>query len=387
MRDLLKDSRSFKVFSYALPFLLPLLTLFISLPLYPILGKETLVLLFIPAVIATSFYSNFKQALVSVILSAVLVVIIQSFGGWFDLANPDFSRALNPAFLFNISLFLAESFFLAYIINFLRQTDLINQFKKVHRTQSTQIIDLQQKLASAQNEIKIRDEILAIASHELKNPLTSMLLQLQTALHNIKNVSLANFSVENLLKMLENVESQTNRLSKMINDLLNVSIISTKKLDLDIEEVDLSKLTKDIVDGITPKLEKEGYQLNLEASTNIIGNYDKVRLEQAITNLLTNAIKYGDKKPIEVKVYNSGGTGKVLVKDQGIGIPSEQKDKIFSLFERAAPATKFEGLGVGLYITNQIVKAHKGKIHVESQENIGSTFIIELPLNFQRDQE
>jgi signal transduction histidine kinase len=383
MRELLKDSASSKVFSMFVPLLLPVLSLLISLALKPVIGAESLFLLFIPAVIAASFYLGFKAGLSTTFLSMLLISLSKSLDSSLTLNTINFNKIFEPIFLFNLSLFLAESIFLSYIINYLRQTDLLNQFRKIHKTQASQLIDLKEKLLVAQNEIKIRDEFLAIASHELKNPLTSMLLQLQSALHNIKNVSLANFSVENLLRMLESVENQTNRLSKMISDLLNVSLITTKKLDLDLEEVNLSKLTKDIVEGFYPKLEKEGYQIKLEAGQEIVGKYDKVRLEQAITNLITNAIKYGDKKPIEVKVYNTGGTGKILVKDQGIGIPFEQKDKIFSLFERATPAIKFEGLGVGLYITNQIVQAHHGKIHVESQENEGSTFVIELPLEGQ----
>ncbi len=210
-----------------------------------------------------------------------------------------------------------------------------------------------------------------------------MLLQLQTALHNIRNVSLANFSVEKLLKMLESAEQQTNRISKMINDLLNVSLITTRKLDLELREVDLSKLTKEVVESFSERLEHEGYKLKLDADSSVVGKWDKIRIEQAVSNLLSNAIKYGDRKPIEVKVTNHNETAKISVVDHGIGIPTEHRENIFALFERAPPQDKYKGLGVGLYITNQIVKAHHGNIRVDSRENKGSTFTIELPLNSQ----
>ncbi|KKQ14801.1 MAG: Sensory box histidine kinase [Candidatus Daviesbacteria bacterium GW2011_GWA1_36_8] len=239
---------------------------------------------------------------------------------------------------------------------------------------------IQEDLTSAQSEIKLRDEFLSMASHELKTPLTSMLLQIQSALHNIKNVSLANFSVANLLKMLESVETQTERLSKMINDLLNVSLITTGKLELEKENFDLSKTVREVVNRFVEKLEKEGYTLSLEADKEILGNWDKLRIEQVITNLLTNAIKYGDKKPIEVRVINFNKSGKIHVKDQGIGIPAELQKKIFEKFERAVTSSQFQGSGLGLYITNQIVKAHNGKVHLKSREGKGSTFIVELPV-------
>ncbi len=215
----------------------------------------------------------------------------------------------------------------------------------------------------AQDEIKARDEFLAIVSHELKTPLATMLLQIQLVLHNIRNVSLANFSVENLLKMLDNAEKQSKRLSKMINDLLNVSLITTGRIDLERHSMDLAETTKNIVDNFSERMAKEGYKTNLHLdSPHIIGNWDKIRIEQVISNLLTNAIKYGNQNPINISVSKNNSHAFITVEDKGIGIPEERREQIFARFARAVPAKKYDGLGVGLFITNQIVTAHGGKV-------------------------
>src|SRR5262249_7933662 len=154
---------------------------------------------------------------------------------------------------------------------------------------------------------------LSIASHELKTPLSAMLLQIQTALYNIRNVSLANFSVEKLLKMLQSTEQQTKRLSKMINDLLNISLITTDRFDLEKEKIDLSQLTKDVVERFAERAEREGSPIRLQTEKKVIGNWDKLRIEQAVTNLITNAMKYGDNKPITVNVGNINGMAIIKV--------------------------------------------------------------------------
>lgn len=363
--------------SYALAVLTVLGAFFLQQFLGPIIGPQAYFLLFLPAIVGSTLYGSFKPGFVATALSAILISI------FFLPYNSTLTPALLSS-LIQLCVFIIEGLLVSYLIAYLKQQDVLDQFRTKEKSQELMIENLQKRYQLAKEEVKARDEFLSIASHELKTPLTSMLLQLQAALHNIRNVSLANFSVERLLKMLESTEQQTTRLSKMINDLLNVSLITTKKLDLEFEEVDLAKVTKDVADSFSERLQREGYTMTLDIQASIIGQWDKVRIEQAVTNLISNAIKYGDKKPIEIRVANSNGTGKIMVRDQGIGIPTEQKERIFTLFERAAPTSKYQGLGVGLFITNQIVKAHQGKIHVESRKNEGSTFIIELPLKNQQ---
>lgn len=210
-----------------------------------------------------------------------------------------------------------------------------------------------------------------------------MLLQVQTAIHNIRNVSLANFSVVTLLKMLEDTEQQSKRLSKMVNDLLDLSLITTGKMDLEIEQVNISLITQAVVERFAARVANKD-QLRIIAKKAVVGYCDKLRIEQAINNLVSNAIKYGNGKPITVQVENGGQMAKITVRDEGIGIPYDQQKKIFKRFERAVSPRDYKGLGVGLYIAYQIIEAHKGKIHLESHPNEGSIFILEFPLQLKK---
>ncbi len=277
-------------------------------------------------------------------------------------------------------LFVIASLIINFIIEKNKRPNQIKDYELKEKQHLLKIDQQNQDLEEAKLQIKARDEFLSLASHELRTPLTSMLLQLQTALHSIRNVSLAHFSVENLMNMLENAEKQTQRVSKMINDLLNVSLITTGRLDLEVEKVDLTSITKEVIESFSEKLKKEERSLKLEAGDTIIGEWDKARIQQVITNLITNAIKYGDNSPIEVRVKKQNSHAQLEVQDHGIGIALDQQKKIFARFERVDSSKNIQGLGIGLYITNQIINAHGGSIKVNSKPGQGSLFIVELPI-------
>lgn len=280
-----------------------------------------------------------------------------------------------------IILFLVTGIAINVIIEKYKQTNLVNEYEEKLEKLKKYIKNLEAEREKMQIEIKSRDEFLSIASHELKTPLTSMLLKIQMLLHSIRNVSLANFSVENLLKQLETAEQQTQRLSLMINDLLNVSLITTGKLHLELSEENFMEIVKEVVNEFSEKLEKEGIPLLIEGDEDIMIKVDKLRMEQVITNLVMNAIKYGNGKPIDIKVRKNNHHAKISITDYGIGIASDQKERIFNLFERGIHDNSVKGLGVGLYIARQIVKAHQGSIHVDSDGASGSTFTVELPIS------
>lgn len=234
--------------------------------------------------------------------------------------------------------------------------------------------------AQAQEAARARDEFLSIASHELKTPLTSMLLHLQSVLNNIRNQSLADFSIEKTMNMLESTQQQSKRLARLINDLLNVSLITTGRLELEEEQVDLAIITKDVVGRFAQRAEKAGSAVALKADTSIVGHWDKFRIEQVLANLLSNALKYGLGKPIHITLEKKDSQAVLHVQDFGIGIPKDQLAKVFDRFKRIVSPREYRGLGIGLYICSQIVKAHHGKISVVSVPKKGSTFTIELPL-------
>lgn len=325
--------------------------------------------------IATSTYiGGAFSGILSTVLTGLSLIFIYNLTPYPDKLS----------FIFILSTFMIEGYALSLIIDRLRHTDIISRLEDREKILITMLADKQKLLAKAQEEVRARDEFLSIASHELKTPLTSMLLQLQLILHNIRNVSLARFSVKNLMTLLENAESQTKRLSKMINDLLNVSLITSGRLNLEKEEVNLSELVSDVVEKSSPKL--DGKQITIEAEKEVIGHWDKIRLEQVIINLLSNAVKYGDSKPIKIIVQKQDSVARLTVEDQGIGIPQDKKEIIFKRFKRGVSEKDYKGLGVGLYIVHQIVKAHDGKIDLKSKPDQGSTFIVELPIQKKIDK-
>jgi len=264
---------------------------------------------------------------------------------------------------------------------------LIGIFTKQHvllKKREDQLKEIIQKERKAREEaedaIRARDEFLQIASHELKTPLTTIILRIQSTLDSILNQSLANFSGEKLVSSLNIAHDQTRRLQNLIKDLLNFSLITTGKLELELKEENLTEFIKSAVDRFEDHLTIAGSSLRLDATEDIKGLWDQVRLDQAFSNLLTNSIKYGEGSPIEVTVKKEGDKAKITVADSGIGIDPKLQKMVFERFKRGTTDGKFQGLGVGLFIVKQIVEAHGGKIYVKSKLGEGSKFTIELPI-------
>lgn len=257
---------------------------------------------------------------------------------------------------------------------------------KKRESQLKEIIQSERKAKEqAQEAIRARDEFLSIASHELKTPLTTIILRIQSTLDSILNQSLANFSGEKLVSSLNIAHEQTRRLQSLIKDLLNFSLITTGKLELELKEDNLTGLVRSVVNRFEDHLTLAGCSLKLEADEDIKGLWDQVRLDQAISNLLTNSIKYGESSPIEISVKKDGDKAKITVSDKGIGIDPKLQKTIFERFKRGTTDGKFQGLGIGLFIVKQIAEAHGGKIYVKSRLGEGSTFILELPIRKHRE--
>ena len=294
---------------------------------------------------------------------------------------PDVGSTLTMETSLNFSVLVVGGGFISSLMDLMRQSRIINAYQAKEREYARQFVQLDKDISAARREIRARDEFLSLASHELKTPLTTMLLKLHNMLHTVKNVSLANFSVPALMKVLENAQQQTRRLSNMINDLLNISLITTGRLKLEKEDADLSSIVKTVLENFSELLKDEKYKVKVDSRKKIVGRWDKNRIEQAITNLLSNAIKYGRGQPIEIKLENSGNMARFIIHDHGIGIPKDDQKILFEKYFRSLTAADYKkGLGVGLYITYQIINAHKGNIRVLSKAGKGSTFIVDLPL-------
>ncbi len=233
--------------------------------------------------------------------------------------------------------------------------------------------------SAAQSAIRARDEFVSIASHELKTPITSLKMQLQMMLRGINVEKNQVPSPEKLLKALTSSTKQIDRLTVLIEDLLDVTRIETGKLTYKFEKVDLSLMVKEIMDRYSEEAKYAKTEFIQNLDDNVISFCDRYRIEQVFINLLSNAIKYGSNNPIEVTVTSEPGKAYIIVKDQGMGIAKEMQGKIFERFERAISSTNISGLGLGLYITKQIIDAHQGSIEVISDLKAGSTFKVTLP--------
>lgn len=233
----------------------------------------------------------------------------------------------------------------------------------------------------AENAVAARDEFLSIASHELKTPLTSLKLQVQSRKRQLEKGNLKNFSAENFLKMVEQDDKQINRINRLVDDMLEITNIASGKLSLEVEHTDLGNLVKDVLFRFTTQFEVSQIKVTSDIAENVTGIWDRYRIEQVFTNLITNALKYGNKQPIEVTVKKDNNQASLIVRDHGIGIKSIDHERVFQQFERAVSASSISGLGLGLYICRKIIESHKGKIYVESELGQGSAFIVELPLN------
>lgn len=233
----------------------------------------------------------------------------------------------------------------------------------------------------ATEAVQVRDEFLSVASHELRTPLTALTLQIQLLYRNLKNGTAANYDADRITEMTRGTNRQLKRLCNLLDDLLDVTRISQGKLSLNVESVNLSHLIQEVVSRFEEQLAKSNCKLTLDLpKESVLGEWDPIRIEQVISNLLTNAMKYGAGKPIEINLREKHGRAKISVSDRGIGISHEDQKRIFDRFERAISSQEVSGLGLGLYIVSQILNAHKGHIAVSSEKGKGSTFTVELPL-------
>jgi len=233
-------------------------------------------------------------------------------------------------------------------------------------------------LVELQEAVRLRDEFLSVASHELKTPLTPLSLRLQGLERSIRDDPGSPLA-QRLGKEVEVMRRQVKRLSDLVSDLLDVSRISTGRMKLLLEEVDLSEVAREVVARFVPEAQRAGCELVLHAAGPVSGQWDRLRLEQVLTNLLSNSLKYGPGKPIHIRVEQEENRARLVVRDEGIGIQPEAMGRIFNRFERAVSERHYGGLGLGLYVTRQIISAMSGTVSAQSTPDQGATFTVELP--------
>ena len=243
----------------------------------------------------------------------------------------------------------------------------ITEKKQLEREQEVVREQLAEALAG-------RDEFIAIAAHELRNPLNVLTL-LWRLIDRTSRVP--GGTVDPTL--IEKSRAQLARLSLLVDRLLDVTRIRAGTFDLYRENFELCGLIREVTGRFS--IENPAISISLELEPQIEGTWDRLRVDQVITNLVSNAIRYGMQRPIQISASTGAGQAVVIVKDHGIGISAENLQRIFERFERAEPRSSNHGLGMGLWITKQIVEAHRGTVQVQSAPGKGSTFTVRLPVD------
>jgi signal transduction histidine kinase len=241
-------------------------------------------------------------------------------------------------------------------------------------------VDEQQRQANAlRDALAARDIFLSVASHELRTPLTPLSLKLEMLAREARAALPSQFA-QRVLGYTDATRRQVARLSSLVSDLLDVSRIAAGRFTVVREQVDLAAVVREAVGRAEPQALRAGSRLTLEAPETLTTQSDRLRFDQVVTNLVDNAIKYGDGKPIHVQLTAEPGWAVLTVADAGIGIDPAKLDIIFGRYERAVSERHYGGLGLGLYISRTVVETMGGTISADSERGVGSTFEVRLPV-------
>lgn len=237
---------------------------------------------------------------------------------------------------------------------------------------------VRERTEQLEKAIVARDEFMSIISHELRTPVTSLKLQVQTATRQLAKNDPQSFH-DKTTRFVQAADRQLNRLATLIDDILDSTRISAEKFPIDKQSISLAELVRDIVENFEDHSRSHGSSITFEENPVTVKG-DRNRLEQVVTNIIMNALKYGNAKPVTVSLSQTDHEAIIEVRDQGLGIAPEDQERIFGRFERAISANVVSGMGIGLFISLRIIRAHGGRISVESELGKGSVFKVILPL-------
>lgn len=237
--------------------------------------------------------------------------------------------------------------------------------------------ELRQRNAELAEAVAARDTFIAVAAHELRNPMTPMVGQIDLLLAGVKA---RKYSPEQIEQRLERIRQVMNHYVKRAGVLLNVSRMTSGKLALEPGPCDLSLLIREITDTFAEAAHHSGSPIGIEAPATLPGTWDRLAIEQIVDNLISNAIKYGVGRPVDVCAEATDDEVCIRVRDRGPGIPADSRPRIFGRFERAVGhEQRRSGFGVGLWVVGQLVEAMEGTITISDAEGGGSVFSIVLP--------
>ena len=247
------------------------------------------------------------------------------------------------------------------------------------REQEALLAELRETQSELQKAVQMRDVFMSIASHELRTPLNGLILDVQLRRLRLEQGRNDAFTPDKLQEMVARDERQIRSLSRLIDDMLDISRIRTGKLSVRPQPGDLGVLAGNVVESLAAQFTSTGSQVELQVDGPAPVMMDEFRIEQVLANLLTNALRYGGGKPVSVRVKVDGDVVRAEVCDQGMGISEADQRRVFEQFERVSDTSVTQGLGLGLFISEQIVQAHGGRIELSSQIGEGSCFTVVLP--------
>jgi len=244
-----------------------------------------------------------------------------------------------------------------------------------------QLVDAEREelLAESARAIHARDEFLSIGAHELRTPLTSLRLQVELTQRTATKLEPADPVRTELEGRLDVLRRQLTRMEVLVTELLDVARLNSGRMELHPEPLDVAEVAREVIARFGPEVEQQGLALSLHGPQVLTAHMDRLRLEAVLTNLISNAVRYGNGKPVQVELRERGSRVELLVIDQGLGITPEEQGRLFQPFSRLMSGRTMGGLGLGLWIVRNVVEAMGGGISLDSQRHRGSRFKISLP--------
>lgn len=257
----------------------------------------------------------------------------------------------------------------------------LDALERARQEQEVLLRRLQVTQSELEHAVRMRDDFMSIVSHEVRTPLNGLILETQLRKLHLAKDNFDAFAPDKLRAMVDRDERQILSLIRLIEDMLDVSRIRTGKLSIRPSRFNLTQMVAGVVERFEPQAAAISTHITFSGEEGVVGTWDEFRIEQVVVNLLSNALRYGGKGPVEVRVQLAPNGARIDVQDHGIGISAENQKRIFQQFERVSAKHVVAGLGLGLFISEQIVSAHGGTISVMSAVGEGALFRVTLPLD------
>ena len=238
--------------------------------------------------------------------------------------------------------------------------------------------DAEQRIADLQRQLAVQDEFASALAHELRNLLAPIVMQAEYLADAARQAE-EPLPTAWLNPRMEGLCARMRKFVETFDRIMEASRLTAGHIDLRLEDVDLSALVREISAGFEREASTARSVLTVEAPPQLVGRWDRLRLQQICTNLISNAIRYGAAHPIEVSVSGDGEWATLRVRDHGIGISDADQQRIFERFERGGQQRNPGGFGIGLWIVRENCRALGGEVTVQSRLSEGSTFTVRLP--------